>query len=495
LLVFEINQDLMGILTRLSPVCTSPECKAFLVGGFVRDWLVGRDTSDLDIAVSGDSLAIAQEAAEVVDGRYVMLDEENRVGRVVVTGETEPWHIDITSYAGDIEHDLLRRDFTVNAMGLDLAAFVSGEISLLDPSGGEEDLKKGLLRQVSDRVFDSDPSRLLRAVRLSRELNMEIEAITEDSIRLNSKLVQTVPGEKVREELLRILALPFAGNSVRYLDDLGLLCRIIPEIEDMKGVKQPKEHYWDVFDHSIESIAALEYILRESDWVYGREGLTEAVPWQSDIQRHFIAEIASGSNRMTLLKLGMLLHDIAKPADKTVEDNGRIRFLGHTRDGAVIAAAILGRLRFSNSEIRYVEKLIYHHLHPAQMSHEGMPTHRAIYRFFRDTEGAGIDIIFLALADYLAVAGPRVDMDEWHMQIERVRYIIDVHNKQESEMLPVRLVTGDDLINEFRLHPGKDIGRLLNLVREAQAAGEISTREDALQYVRNEMDRGACCAA
>jgi poly(A) polymerase len=495
LLVFEINQDLMGILTRLSPVCTSPECKAFLVGGFVRDWLVGRDTSDLDIAVSGDSLAIAQEAAEVVDGRYVMLDEENRVGRVVVTGETEPWHIDITSYAGDIEHDLLRRDFTVNAMGLDLAAFVSGEISLLDPSGGEEDLKKGLLRQVSDRVFDSDPSRLLRAVRLSRELNMEIEAITEDSIRLNSKLVQTVPGEKVREELLRILALPFAGNSVRYLDDLGLLCRIIPEIEDMKGVKQPKEHYWDVFDHSIESIAALEYILRESDWVYGREGLTEAVPWQSDIQRHFIAEIASGSNRRTLLKLGMLLHDVAKPADKTVEDNGRIRFLGHTRDGAVIAAAILGRLRFSNSEIRYVEKLIYHHLHPAQMSHEGMPTHRAIYRFFRDTEGAGIDIIFLALADYLAVAGPRVDMDEWHMQIERVRYIIDVHNKQESEMLPVRLVTGDDLINEFRLHPGKDIGRLLNLVREAQAAGEISTREDALQYVRNEMDRGACCAA
>jgi len=129
------------------------------------------------------------------------------------------------------------------------------------------------------------------------------------------------------------------------------------------------------------------------------------------------------------------------------------------------------------------------------MSHDGMPTHRAIYRFFRDTEGAGIDIIYLALADYLAVSGPRVDMDEWHMQIEQVRYIIDVHNKQENEILPVRLLTGDDLISEFRLPPGKGIGRLLRLVREAQAAGEIRTREDALQYVRNEMDRGACCAA
>ena len=126
----------------------------------MRDWLVGRETTDLDIAVSGDSLAVAQEAAELVDGRYVMLDEENRVGRVVVAGESQPWHIDITSYGGDIEHDLLRRDFTVNAMALDLAAFVAGDVKLLDPAGGDDDLKKGLLRQVTDRIFDADPSRL-----------------------------------------------------------------------------------------------------------------------------------------------------------------------------------------------------------------------------------------------------------------------------------------------------------------------------------------------
>ena len=495
MLVFEINQDLMGILNRLSGVCAAPECKAYLVGGFVRDWLVGRDTSDLDIAVSGDPLSTAQEGAELLDGRYVLLDDDNRVGRVVVAGEDHPWHIDFTSFAGDIERDLLRRDFTVNAMALDLSAFTAGEVLLIDPAGGEDDLKSGLLKQVSDRIFQADPSRLMRAVRLSRELNLEIEPITEDTIRLNCELVRKVAGEKVREELLRILALPFAGNSLRYLDELGLLCRIIPEVEGMKGVKQPKEHYWDVFDHSLESIAALEYILRESDWVYGRRGLQSVVPWQEEIQQHFSQEISGDSNRRTLLKLGMLLHDIAKPEDRSVEENGRIRFLGHTKDGAATATAILGRLRFSTAEIRYVEKLIYHHLHPAQMSQEGMPTHRAIYRFFRDTEGAGIDIIYLALADYLAVAGPRVDMDEWHMQIERVRYIMDVHNKLESEILPVRLLTGDDLMNEFRLHPGKDIGRMLKLVREAQAAGEISTREDALQYVRNEMDRGACCAA
>ncbi len=495
MLVFEISRDLMGLLSRLATVCAPPDCKAYLVGGFVRDWLVGRDTIDLDIAVSGDSLAVAREAAALVDGHFVMLDEVNRVGRVVVVGGDQSWHIDITSYGGNIEHDLLRRDFTVNAMGLDLAAFVVGEISLLDPAGGEEDLKKGLLRQISDRIFDSDPSRLLRAVRLSRELNLEIEPITEDTIRLNSGLVEKVPSEKIRDELLKILSLPYAGNSVRCLDELGLLYRIMPEIEAMKGVKQPKEHYWDVFDHSIESIAALEYILRESDWIYGKGNLLEAVPWNADIAEHFNREIAGGSSRRTLLKLGLLLHDIAKPGDRTVDENGRIRFLGHTKDGAVTAAAMLGRLRFSTGAIRYVENLIYHHLHPAQMSNEGMPTHRAIYRFFRDTEGAGIDVIYLALADYLAVAGPRVDVREWHMHTEQVRYIIDVHNKQEREILPVRLLTGNDLIEQFRMQPGKDIGRLLRMVREAQAAGEISTREAALQYVRNAIDRGACCAA
>ncbi|MCX6004394.1 MAG: HD domain-containing protein [Chloroflexi bacterium] len=485
----------MGILTKLAPLCASAECKAYVVGGFVRDWLVGRDTMDLDIAVSGDSLAIAQETAELVDGRYVLLDEENRVGRVVVAGESQPWHIDITSYSGDIERDLFRRDFTINAMALDLAGFIADSMQLLDPAGGEEDLKSGLLRQVSDRIFNEDPSRLMRAVRLAKELNLEIEPITEDSICLNSSLIRRVPSEKVREEFLKLLAQPYSSNSVRYLDELGLLCQIIPELESMKGSKQPREHYWDVFDHSIETMASIEFLLHESDWVYGRKDLRAIAPWSEEIEQHFMEEIAGDSSRRTLIKLGALLHDIAKPKTRTVNDDGRIRFIGHTREGAIMATAMMERLRFSTREIRYVEKLVYHHLHPVQMSDGGLPSSRAIYRYFRDTEGAGMDVIYLALADYLAVAGPRVDEDEWRRHIELVKYIISVHEKQENEILPVRLIDGNDIIAEFKLHPGKQIGQLLAMIREAQAAGEISTREEALHLVRNELNKGACCAA
>lgn len=483
----------MRILTKLSPVCASTGCRAYLVGGFVRDWLMGKDTCDLDIAVGGDALSIAQEAAELVDGRYVMLDEENRVGRVVVSGNEMPWHIDITSYGNDIKHDLLRRDFTINAMALDLVDFVNDNITLLDPTGGEEDLKKGLLRQVSNNIFDVDPSRLMRAVRLARELNLEIEPVTENNIRHSGDLIHLVPGEKVREELLKILALPFAANSIRYLDDISLLCRIIPEMAELKGVKQPGKHYWDVFDHSLEAIAALEFILRESDWVYGRDDLRDDVPWSGEIEHHFNTIIGGGSSRRVLLKLGLLLHDIAKPVTRTFECD-RIRFLGHAKQGAATAVSIMERLRFSTREIKYVEKLIYHHLHPAQMSAQGLPTKKAIFRYFRDTEGAGIDIIYLALADYLAVAGPRVDIDEWNMHIEHVKYIMDIHKEMESKITPARLITGDDIIREFKLSPGRKIGRLLVLVSEAQATGEIRTREEAIRFIRNELDKGACCA-
>ncbi len=484
----------MRILTKLSPVCASTGCKAYLVGGFVRDWLMGKDTCDLDIAVGGDALIVAQEAAELVDGRYVVLDEENRVGRVVVPGNETPWHIDITSYGNGIERDLFRRDFTINAMALDLIDFVNGNIILLDPTGGEEDLKKGLLRQVNNNVFEADPSRLMRAVRLARELNLEIEPVTENTIRSSADLIHTVPGEKIREELLKIMALPFTANSMRYLDDIGLLCRIIPELAELKGVKQPGKHYWDVFDHSLEAIAALEFILRESDWIYGREDLRDDVPWSDELERHFNTIIGGGSSRRVLLKFGLLLHDIAKPVTQTVEAD-RVRFLGHTKQGASIAVSIMERLRFSTREIKYVEKLIYHHLHPAQMSAQGMPTKKAIFRYFRDTEGAGKDIIYLALADYLAVAGPRIDTDEWNMHIEHVKHIMDIHKEMESKITPVRLITGDDIIREFKLSPGRKIGRLLMLVSEAQATGEIRTREEAIQLVRNELDKGACCAA
>jgi poly(A) polymerase len=487
----DINRDLLGLLTKVSSVLTQHNCPAYVVGGFVRDWLLDRQTADVDIAVCGNALSIAQEVAEAVDGRYVLLDEANGVARVVVADE-QMRHLDFSYFSDAIQNDLARRDFTIDAIAVELQGLISGSAQLIDPFSGESDLKKGLVRAVSRRIFMEDGARLLRGVRLAGELGFKIELGTESLIRKDCRKVKLVPGERLREELVRILALPGCGEMVRYLDELGLLTEIIPELEEMKGVEQPKEHYWNVFDHSVETMAAAEFLLRESLWKYGKEDLLKVTPWSEEISRHFDEEVSSGSNRRLLLKLGALMHDIAKPATKTVDETGRTRFLGHTKQGAAIAAAILERLRFSSREIRLVENLVYHHLRPVQMANEGLPTSRAIYRYFRDTEGAGIDVLFLALADYLATHGPKLDIEEWQQHNQLISYIMAENLKQEAEVLPVRLIDGHDLMDIFGLSPGRLVGELLTEVREAQAAGELSTREEAIALVRKELEKRQC---
>lgn len=488
-----MDQDLCLLLAKVSSILTQHNCQAYVVGGFVRDWLIGRGTADVDFAVTGDALNVAQEVAEAIGGKYVLLDEANRVARVVV--DEKQIYLDFTDFSGGIENDLARRDFTIDAMAIGLERLLSGSVHIVDPYAGEADLKAKLVRAVSQHIFEEDAARLLRAVKLAAELGFKIEPETERLILRDCQLVADVPGERLHEEFLRLLAVPGAAGWVRYLDQMGLLAGVIPELDVMKGVEQPKEHYWDVFDHSVETVATVEFMLRESQWKYGNSDLLAVTLWSDEISSHFDEEVSTGSNRRVLLKLAGLMHDIAKPLTKTIEKTGKMRFLGHAKEGAAMAAAILQRLRFSSREIRLVENLIYHHLRPAQMSNEGLPTSRAIYRYFRDTEGAGLDILFIALADYLATRGPNLDVVEWKQHNQLIEYVFTEHTKQQVKILPVKLIDGHDIMDILGLGPGPVIGELLAEVREAQAAGEVRTRAEAIALVRREIEKRHCSAA
>jgi poly(A) polymerase len=276
---------------------------------------------------------------------------------------------------------------------------------------------------------------------------------------------------------------------VKYLDSLGLLLALIPELAQGKGVEQPTVHFWDVFEHSLQTVAAAEFLVRESDWEYSNDDMLSTAPWSDAIDRHLSQEVSTGSDHKVLLKLGALFHDIAKPMTKSIDDTGRARFLGHTNQGAAMTADILERLRFSKREIALVESLVYHHLRPVQMANDELPTQRAIYRYFRDTGEAGIDILLLALADYLASRGPLASMEEWRKHCQLANHILAEHDKQEAKTLPVKLIDGDDIMDAFDLAPGPLIGRLLVMVNEAHASGELSTREEALASVQRELER------
>jgi len=512
--------SLQAILAKISHLLFIQKKQGYIVGGFIRDLLLKRETNDIDIAVSGDAITMARKVAEEVGGKFVLLDDANNIARVVVIEGGQPrrtsqnqesrgaeWHFDFSPFTGDIESDLARRDFTINAMAVELNHFVAASTStnmssrksarsltkkqsllkLIDPFSGNEDLKDKIVRRVSEQIFEADATRLLRAVRLAAELDFDIEPNTESLIRRYSQAIIEVPGEKVREELLRLLSLAQAAYHLRYLDRLGLLLALIPELAEGKGVEQPTVHFWDVYEHSLQTVAAIEFLIRESDWEYSNGDMLTTAPWSDMIDRHLSREVSSGSNHKVLLKLAGLFHDVAKPMTKSIDDTGRARFLGHTKQGAAMTASILERLRFSNREVRLVEGLVYHHLRPVQMANDELPTQRAIYRYFRDTGEVGIDILLLALADYLASRGPLASMEEWKEHCQLINYILTEHDRQQAKILPAKLIDGNDIMNTFDLVPGPLVGRLLAMVNEAHASGELSTREEALALVRGNL--------
>ncbi|MDP2729893.1 MAG: HD domain-containing protein [Dehalococcoidales bacterium] len=474
--------EVWSLLSRTGNFLGEQGIGAYLVGGFVRNVLLGRETADIDIAVASDALEIAPQIASALGGKYVPLDKVNRVGRVVLAD----WQLDFSTFKSSIEADLARRDFTIDAMAVNISQFGADntDIQVIDPFHGREDLNQKVIRVVAESAFSADTARLLRAVRLAAELDFTIEGKTEALIRQFAPLVANLSGERVREELLRLLAIN-GGQTLTYLDKLGLLTALFPELEATKGIEQPKEHLWDVFNHLLQTVSAVDFLLRQSPWSFQEragEEILALVPWSAELAEHFKRKVSSGSTRRSLLKLAALLHDVSKPETKTL-DAGRIRFLGHAKEGATVTANRLERLRFTNKEIKLVETEIRHHLRPVQMSPGGLPSLRATYRYFRDTGEASIDILFLNLADHLAARGPNLNLTNWREHTGLIAFVIGKYFEQGTIVRPARLVDGHDIINIFGIAPGPRIGEILEKIHEAQASGEVTTREEALAYI------------
>ncbi len=493
-----IESQVLLLLTKVSNFLTEQDIESYVVGGLVRDVLLGRDTADIDIAVAQDALEVAPKVAAALGGKYVLLDKVNRVGRVILVdeGASSPkgqLELDFSTFKGSIEQDLARRDFTIDAMAIDLSRLGKGfsDVQLIDHFNSWDDLHRGVIRAVAETAFASDAARLLRAVRLAAELGFSIDKKTEALIRRYSYLIASVAGERVREELLRLLAISGAGQFLPYLDELGLLTVVFPELAETKGVEQPKEHFWDVFDHSIETVAAVDFLLRQGVWEYADGEVLAAVPWSAALAQHFDLEVSSGSTRRIILKLAALLHDVSKPQTKAIDAGGRTRFLGHAEEGATVAVNMLERVRFSAKEVKLVETVVRHHLRPGQMSQAELPTRRAIYRYFRDTEEAGIDILFLSLADHLATRGPRLNLSHWQKHVQVVEYVLSQRFEQENIVRPPKLVDGHDIINIFGISQGPKIGEILEAVREAQASEEVATRQEALDFIEGVREKDA----
>ncbi len=489
----KISPDAVALTNRAAAFLTLKGVPAYLVGGTVRDGVLSIPTHDIDLAVQGPAVALAREFADVNGGAFVVLNDEHQMARVILQSNGRDWKIDFAALEGSLSQDLSRRDFTINAMAVSLAKPLeeNAEVEIIDPLNGLASLAIKRVQICSDSAFQSDPVRMLRAVRLGMKLRFTIDATTSAAIKRDAHLITNAPGERIRDEIARILEIPKAASSIRALDKLGLLIPIIPELKDAKDVQQPPEHYWDVFEHSVETVYFTEVVLRTKG-IATTANVTGEIPWNPELEAYFQTPVGAEISRVGLIKLAALFHDIAKPETKAIDEKGRMHFFGHPEQGAEKIIAIMGRLRFSGKEIEFVEKLVKYHLRPGLINGNlELPTKRAIYKYYRDTQPVSVDLLYMNLADYLAARGPLLEADEWKRYSAKVRSIFDTKVNEPTVVAPERLVDGNAIMQALNLIPGPVIGEMLEAVREAQAAGEIKTREDALALVKREMVRKA----
>lgn len=473
----------------------APDQDIYLVGGAVRDYLSQRETHDLDFVVSTGGIKTARLVAKALDGAFYALDKKNDVGRVIIINDDLARDIlDFASFRGKtIESDLSARDFSINAMAYNLRTR-----QLLDPTAGAADLRGGKIRACSETSLINDPVRILRAVRFAADLGFSINKETGKLIKKSVELLKQTSPERIRDELFKILGGPKPSAAIKSLDLLGALTYVLPETLELKGVEQPPPHGLDVWNHTLKAVDYLEAILDVLEPGYDNQKTNELLTgilsmklgrYRNQFHDHLKQQPGSDRSPRSLLFFATLFHDIAKP-DKAENIDGRIRFHGHDEEGALIAARRAIKLRLSNAEIDRIKTVVQNHMriinHISHFQREGkIPTRRALYRFFRDTESAGIDLCLLALADQRATYVNEMTQQIWKDDIDIVRiFLQNWWEKREESISPPPLVNGDEIMADLKIKPGPDIGKILEGIRESQAVGQITSRDEALQYAR-----------
>jgi poly(A) polymerase len=454
--------------------------QAWLVGGALRDRLLGRETADLDIVVEGDT-ADAARAISRAAGRATCFALSEEFGSWRVVGRESSWQVDVEPLRGEtLEQDLALRDFTVNAIAEPLTVG-----SPIDPLGGIADLQAGRLRMASPRAFTDDPLRVLRLVRLAIELDLTPERQTANSARGQAGRLSEVSPERVFAELRRIISAPRAREGLELMEALGATSVVLPELEGLRGVEQNRFHHRDVHGHTLEVLdRTIE--LGATATIHSPELERVIDPHREQIRNLLEEPLADELSRGEALRWGALLHDAAKPLTRGVRPgDGRVTFIGHDVRGAQLAREVLTRLRASERLRAYVAALVRHHLRLGFLVHEPQPlSRRTVFAYLRACSPVEADVTLLSVADRLATRGDRAQ-EAIDAHLEVARNMLGDALRWRSEGPPEPLLRGDELARELAIPVGPKVGELLDALAEARYAGELGTREQALTYARD----------
>ncbi|MFH1655985.1 MAG: HD domain-containing protein [Candidatus Omnitrophota bacterium] len=462
----------------IQTIAKKNKIQIYLVGGFLRDLVLGREKKDfdLDFTLKKNAIKTARSVAKKLKADFVVLDKERGCARVVYNKGGRTFTLDFAQFRDEtLEKDLLRRDFTINTLAMDVNKIINkakfNQI-IINPYNGLKDLKKGIIRMVSKFSLEEDPLRIVRAFSLAAILNFKIDPKAIDKIKQLKDKIPTVAYERIRDELFKILELEDSITYLKLMDKYGVLEKIVPHINVMRNVKQGAYHHLDVWRHSLEAVLQLEKLFKEEEIIVN-----------PDMKSYLEQDVVLNRSKKALMKLGALLHDIGKPKAMKREE-GRTLFHGHERIGREITDNIVELLKLSTKERDALEKMIFWHLRPGYLADTSMPTQRAIFRYFRDTAEEGISILLISLADQRATRGPLTDPESRRRHEKLIKELIDYYFKKQKEKPMVRLINGNDLIKKLKLKPSPIFSKILSKVEEAQAEGKIKTKKQALEIAK-----------
>ena len=483
--VFDLlGEDLIG---KLSDIHSRMFRSVYLSGGTVRDLLMGREPVDIDLTVPEYARKWASELSRLTGGAYVPLGKEEDAARVVWKGRD----IDFSSFregAETISSELTKRDITINSMAVSLDSLlrsgkktVSPELEVIDPVGGLKDLDNKIIRVTSPSSFKSDPLRLLRVFRFSAILDFSVERETFDQVVKQNKLICKPAAERVAYELELIIKTGRAHELVFTLAESGLLFNILPELKAGVGMEQPASHHLDVFDHCLATLYNMIKVQGNPSAYF---------PGYGEVLEEYIEK----GHHHVQLRWAALLHDLGKPTTVTINEDrdGRITFYNHDITGAELVEGIGVRLKWSGIDTRTISGLVRLHMRPFHLANIGRREEISLKACLRLVKKAGKDLpglFLLSMADSLAGKG---EERPEAMEKEVADLFVRMEDVRREHVEPVRsgppLLTGSDLIDEFKLEPGPVFRTILDAVEEAHMEKKVMTRQEALEFARVFLD-------
>lgn len=448
----------------LSKITDKFDNEIYLVGGTVRDYYMGLDSTDRDIIVMDEEAReFALKLAELFEASFVPLDEENKIYRIVLADKINC--IDVTNPVGDsIEKDLMRRDLTINAIAVNIR---TGEI--IDISGGVTDIRNKCINYVNELNFVDDPLRLLRVYRFQALYGFSLAPETINAVCKYSDLIHKPAVERINYEILKLFSGEYAHIALENMNKTWILEEIFPFVKELKQVPPNSHHHLDLFHHSIETVKQVQNLYSEAS---------------DEIKEHLNRVDFGGFSRLAHLKLAAFMHDIGKFSTWTIEE-GKHRFIKHDDVGAKMSVKILKDLHCSNKQIDYISSMIKYHIYPSHVMTSPQITEKIMMRYVRKMDKNSIDAIILAQADRLSARGPEITDEIVERNITSLNMLLRFYLEARETLKPLpKLLSGSDVMDILNIKPSRKLGEIMEALHEAQVSGDVITREHAVEFVK-----------